>query len=61
MEDSSGDQDLHLNPHPSLEVGTTLSLEDIASISRPFGKLIPSCERDSFLVLDEDLAEEYEV
>ena len=60
-EDSSGDEDLHLNPHPSIEDGTTLPLEDIASISRAFGTLIPPCERDSLLVLDEDLAEEDEV
>ena len=60
-EDSSGDEDLRLNPHPSIEDGTTLSLEDITSISRAFGRLIPPCERDSLLVLDEDLAEEDEV
>ena len=59
-EDSSGDEDLHLNPNPSIEDGTTLPLEDIASISRAFGRLIPPCERDSLLVLDEDLAEEDE-
>lgn len=38
-----------------------MPLEDIASISRAFGRLIPPCERDSLLVLDEDLAEEDEV
>ena len=58
---SWGDEDLRLNPHPSIEDGTTLPHEDIASISRAFGRLIPPCERDSLLVLDEDLAEEDEV
>ncbi len=52
-EDSSGDEDLRLNLHSSIKDGTTLSLEDIASISRAFGCLIPPCERDSLLVLDE--------
>ena len=59
-EDSLGDEDLRLNPHPSIEGSTTLPLEDITSISRAFGRLIPLCERDSLLVLDEDLAEEDE-
>ena len=44
-----GDEDLHLNLHPSIEDSTTLPLEDIASISRAFGRLILACKRDSLL------------
>ena len=51
----------HLNVLPSAGDGTTLPLGDMASISRAFGRLIPPFERDSLLVLVQDLAKEDKV
>ena len=50
-----------LNVLPSVGDGTTLPLGDIALISRAFGRLIPPFERDSLLVLVQDLAKEDKV
>ena len=50
-----------LNVLPSVGDGTTLPLGDIALISRAFGRLIPPFERDSLLVLAQDLAKEDKV
>lgn len=58
-EDSSGDEEkLSQNAMPSLEDSTTIPLKDIATISRTLERQIPSCERDSLLLLDKDLAED---